>query len=73
MKKISWRRNGTDVRVDFGTRAQIVRGSLVLSRAMFEDSGRYTCIATTDYDEVRASAVIAVRGEENTFMQIRII
>ncbi|XP_034235912.1 neuroglian isoform X2 [Thrips palmi] len=64
--QIDWLNNGQPI--DFDSEPRFVRSSdfsLIITKTTELDSGQYTCLASTDLDEDRASATLTVQDVPN--------
>lgn len=62
---IEWLNNGQ--LIDFDSEPRFVRSndySLSITKTNELDSGTYTCVASTELDEARASATLTVQGKQ---------
>jgi len=70
--KISWLRDGE--KIEFGSRTNVAQydpdKSLKITQAQIDNTGSYTCLASTDLDSDSVTVTLTVRGRTLTASSI---
>lgn len=60
---ITWLKNDSPLDVDNNHVTQLPNGNLLIRNVQHVDQGRYTCVATNQFDEARSSTTVTIAGE----------